>query len=180
MPAKTDLSRLNCSLARALGSVGDWWTLLIVRDAFFGSTRFGEFHESLGIARNILAQRLDALVADGILAREGTPERPRYVLTHKGRELLPALVALMQWGDKWQSAGSPPVVLTDAAGRTLPRLRVEGRGGEAVTADTLGFRAGPGADAGTRRFVERARAEKASDPSRRQPEIKRTRRKRGV
>src|SRR5262245_51759389 len=142
MPGKTDLSRLNCSLARALGSVGDWWTLLIVRDAFFGSTRFSEFQGSLGIARNILAQRLDALVTDGIFVRHGTPERPHYVLSEKGRELLPALVALMQWGDKWQSGGSPPVILTDAEGHALPRMRVVGRDGAPVTAATLKLRAG--------------------------------------
>jgi DNA-binding HxlR family transcriptional regulator len=148
-------------LPRTLGSVGDWWTLLIVRDAFFGSTRFGEFQQSLGIARNILAQRLDALVADGILAREGSPERPRYLLTQKGRELLPALVALMQWGDKWQSGGDAPVVLTDEAGRRLPRMRVESRDGKLVTARTLRFRPGPGADERTTRFLERARADAA-------------------
>ncbi|MBO0763632.1 MAG: helix-turn-helix transcriptional regulator [Hyphomicrobiaceae bacterium] len=165
MPGKTDLSRLNCSLARALGSVGDWWTLLIVREAFFGSTRFGEFHASLGIARNILAQRLNALVADGIMGREGTPERPRYVLTDKGGDLLPALVALMQWGDKWQSSGRPPVILTDQAGRTLPRVRVNTRDGKAVTPGILGFRAGPGANEATRRFVKRARARPGSNRS---------------
>jgi DNA-binding HxlR family transcriptional regulator len=157
--AKTDLSRLNCSLARALGAVGDWWTLLIVRDAFFGSTRFGEFRASLGIARNILAQRLEALMADGIFLRQGTAERPRYVLSEKGRDLLSALVALMQWGDKWQSGGRAPVVLTDAQGRALPPLLVESRDGEPVTAATLGFRAGPGADEATRRFIEGKRSD---------------------
>lgn len=88
---------------------------------------------------------------------EGTPERPRYVLMEKGRDLLPVLVALMQWGDRWQSGRAPPVILTDQAGRVLPRVRVAGRDGEAVTAETLRFRAGPGADEGTRRFIERAR-----------------------
>ena len=167
MAEKTDLKRLNCSLARALGAVGDWWTLLIVRDAFFGSTRFGEFQESLGIARNILAARLDALVADGVLAREGTAERPRYVLTEKGTELLPALVALTQWGDKWQSGGNPPVILTDDAGRPLARIRVESREGTAVTARTLRIKAGPGADERTRQFIRGARANTQPSPPRR-------------
>jgi DNA-binding HxlR family transcriptional regulator len=176
--AKTDLSRLNCSLARALGAVGDWWTLLIVRDALFGSSRFGEFRRSLGIARNILAQRLDALVANGILERQGTAERPRYVLSEKGAELLPALVALMQWGDQWQSGGSAPVVLTDAKRRALPRLRVESRDGEPVTVATLGFRAGPGADEATRGFIERAR--KGSDPQGLTPGAKPRKRRRVV
>lgn len=157
MAAKTDLSRLNCSLARALSVVGDWWALLIVRDAFFGSTRFSEFQQSLGIARNILADRLDSLVADGILERAGAASRPRYVLTEKGRELLPALVALMQWGDKWQSAGKRPVVLTDKDGHTLPAVRIKTRKGKVVTAKTLHYRPGPGANPATRRFLSRSR-----------------------
>lgn len=152
MAAKTDLSAFNCSLARALGAVGDWWTLLILRDAFFGATRFGEFQRSLGIARNILAARLEALVASRILARGGTATRPRYTLTDKGRELLPALVALMQWGDRWESGDRPPVLLTDASGRALARMRVANRGGEVVDADTIRFSPGPGATPATRAF----------------------------
>src|SRR5688572_678684 len=102
MPGKTDFSDFNCSLARALGAVGDWWTLLILRQAFFGTRRFSDFQRSLGIARNILATRLDALTRNGVLTRDGTTRRPLYALTAKGEELLPAMVALMQWGDKWE------------------------------------------------------------------------------
>ena len=90
--------------------VGDWWTLLILRDAFFGAQRFGEFQASLGVARNILANRLDGLVRSSILARQGSPRRPRYTLTDKGRALLPALVALQQWGDAWASVNGAPVL----------------------------------------------------------------------
>jgi DNA-binding HxlR family transcriptional regulator len=152
MVAKTDLSKLNCSLARALGSVGDWWTLLIVRDAFFGATRFGEFQKSLGIARNILANRLESLVDAGILTREGTGARPRYLLTQKGREMLPALLALMQWGDKWESGGRPPMIAVDADGKTIPPVRLETETGKPVA--TVRFRAGPGATKRTRMFLE--------------------------
>ncbi len=152
MPAKTDLSAFNCSLARALSAVGDWWTFLIVRDAFMGSTRFGEFQASLGIARNILAARLEALVEAGVLARGGSAARPHYGLTKKGEDLLPALVALMQWGDKWQS-DAPPVTITDAKGRVLEPVRVKSRGGDIVTAGDVGFRPGPGADERTRDFL---------------------------
>jgi DNA-binding HxlR family transcriptional regulator len=155
MAGKTDLSTLNCSLARALGAVGDWWTLLIVRDAFFGATRFSEFRESLGIARNILSVRLDALVMAGVLAREGTATRPLYKLTRKGREMLPALVALMQWGDKWESGGKPPVLLTDKGGRTLAPMQATNHSGELVNADTIRFSPGPGATARTREFFNR-------------------------
>jgi DNA-binding HxlR family transcriptional regulator len=153
MPGKTDLSQLNCSLARALAAAGDWWTLLIVRDAFLGLSRFGEFRESLGIARNILADRLAALTAEGILKQEGTPRRPRYRLTRKGREMMPALVALMQWGDKWQSAGRPPMLLSDESGEALAKVRVTTRRGKPV--DTVRFRPGPGANPRTKEFFER-------------------------
>jgi DNA-binding HxlR family transcriptional regulator len=154
MPAKTDLAQLNCSLARALGVVGDWWTLLIVRDAFIGARRFGEFQSSLGIARNILADRLDGLVEQGVVAREGAPKRPRYRLTDKGRALLPVLAALMQWGDAWASGGSPPVIITDEEGR--PALPIEARSRDhMLDARSVRFAAGPGANARTRAFLDR-------------------------
>jgi DNA-binding HxlR family transcriptional regulator len=153
MPGKTDLSKLNCSLARALGAVGDWWTLLIVRDAFLGATRFGEFQQSLGIAKNILASRLDGLVAAGILLREGGDARPRYALTRKGHEMLPALVALMQWGDKWESGNRPPMVVTDEDGKAVAPVHVESRGGKIVTAGKIRFAPGPGATKRTRDYL---------------------------
>src|SRR5258708_26172666 len=117
MPGKTDLSQLNCSLARTLEVVGDWWTLLIVRDASLGVHRFGDFQKSLGIAKNILAARLERLAANGILERGGSERRPAYQLTDRGRALLPALVALMQWGDLWVSGSKPPGIVSDETGR---------------------------------------------------------------
>jgi DNA-binding HxlR family transcriptional regulator len=151
MPGKTDLSELNCSLARTLEVVGDWWTLLIVRDAFLGVRRFGDFQSSLGIAKNILAVRLERLVTSGILERGGPERRPVYQLTERGRALLPAMVALMQWGDKWVSAGNPPVVLTDEKGRPVASVELKSAGGD-VTAQTVRFHPGPGATARTRAF----------------------------
>jgi DNA-binding HxlR family transcriptional regulator len=153
MPGKTDLSELNCSLARALEVVGDWWTLLIVRDAFLGVRRFGDFQRSLGIAKNILAARLDHLLASGILARGGTEKRPVYQLTERGRALLPAMVALMQWGDQWVSADKPPVLVTDAKGRAVASVRLKGVDGD-VGAETVRFHPGPGATARTRAFLD--------------------------
>jgi len=153
MAAKTDLSKLNCSLARALAAVGDWWTLLIVRDAFLGVGRFGDFQRSLGIARNILSARLAALVDAGILARRGSPARPTYGLTEKGREMMPALVALMQWGDKWESAGRPPMIATDADGVAVRPVQVISRAGKAVAADQVRLLPGPGATKRTRDFM---------------------------
>jgi DNA-binding HxlR family transcriptional regulator len=100
-----------CCLARALEVVGERWTLLIVRDAFRGLRRFDEFQESLGIARNVLAQRLAALVEHGILERVPYQERPvrhEYRLTPKGRELRTGLVALMQWGEEHYADDTSP------------------------------------------------------------------------
>jgi DNA-binding HxlR family transcriptional regulator len=153
MPGKTDLSELNCSLARTLEVVGDWWTLLIVRDAFLGVRRFGDFQKSLGIAKNILAARLLRLAASGILERAGSERRPAYQLTDRGRELLPAIVALMQWGDRWLSANKPPVVVTDEKGRPVASVKLQGAAGD-VTAQTVRFHPGPGATERTRAFFD--------------------------
>jgi DNA-binding HxlR family transcriptional regulator len=92
----------NCPIARTLDVIGDWWSLLIVRDAFLGKRRFGEFQRSLGLAKNILCTRLRKLVAHGVLeARPASDDSPyqEYALTEKGRSLYIVLVALRQWGE---------------------------------------------------------------------------------
>src|SRR5215470_15002150 len=104
---KREYEGQNCSIARALEIVGERWTLLIVRDVFLGLRRFDQFQESLGIARNVLTDRLNRLVDEGILERvlySDRPERYEYRLTQKGRDLLLPLTALRQWGDKHLSA----------------------------------------------------------------------------
>jgi DNA-binding HxlR family transcriptional regulator len=105
-----------CSIARTLEVIGDRWTLLILRDAFRGVRRFDELQRDLGIARNILTDRLQKLVDHGVLSKtpyQSRPVRYEYRLTPKGRDLSPALVALMRWGDRWLSEdGRPPLVLT--------------------------------------------------------------------
>ena len=107
-----------CSAARALEFVGERWTLLIVRDALFaGATRFSDFHKGLGIATNILTSRLDGLVRAGIMERRGYSENPdlhEYLLTDKGRELAPVIVALTEWGDRWAAPDGRPVLYTHA------------------------------------------------------------------
>lgn len=103
MVARKSLKGDHCPSARALDVIGDWWSLLIVRDAFDGLTRFGEFQKSLGIAKNILTDRLRKLVEQGIL--EAAPSgdggaRLAYALTPKGQDLFPVMVALRQFGER--------------------------------------------------------------------------------
>ena len=116
---KRDYDGQNCSIARALEVVGERWTLLIVRDVFLGRRRFDELQESLGIARNVLTDRLNRLVEEGILERVPYSERPvrhEYRLTTKGLDLNVALTALRQWGDTYLSE-APPRLLRTRAGR---------------------------------------------------------------
>ena len=98
MVKRVDPSGTECPVARSLGVLGDGWSLLIVRDAVAGKTKFGEFQKSLGIAKNILSARLKALVACGVLERT---EAGDYLLTQKGEELRPVLGAFWDWGTKW-------------------------------------------------------------------------------
>jgi DNA-binding HxlR family transcriptional regulator len=98
---RTSFAKDECPVARSVEAVGDWWSLLIVRDAFTGKKRFGDFQKSLGVAKNILTVRLKKLVADGVMemvpASDGSAFK-EYALTEKGRGLLPVIVALGQWG----------------------------------------------------------------------------------
>jgi DNA-binding HxlR family transcriptional regulator len=104
---------MNCSVAQALEVVGEWWSLLVVRDALFGVTRFDEFQRRLGISRNVLNDRLTRLVAEGVLekvAYQDHPPRYDYVLTEKGRTLWEVVDAMRRWGDRWASpADGPPM-----------------------------------------------------------------------
>lgn len=110
----------ECALPKALEAVGERWSFLILRGAFNGLHHFEEFQSTLGIARNILSNRLARLVENGILAREPDPadrRRVAYKLTEKGRELLPVLIALRQWGERWVSGVPSNPVLVDRQSR---------------------------------------------------------------
>ena len=101
-------------MAQCLEVVGEWWSMLIIRDAFLGVTRFEDFQRRLGISRNILQQRLTKLVDHGVLVRRpycAHPPRDDYRLSAKGRDLWPILTAMRQWGDKYAAPSGPPVVL---------------------------------------------------------------------
>ena len=140
----------NCSLARALEIVGERWTLLIIRDAFVGLRRFDQFQESLGIARNVLADRLNWLVAEGILERVRYGERPvrhEYQLTAKGRDLLLTLTAFRQWGDKYLSQ-KPPALLRRRSDRRQVVAALVAKGSDGVRADQVEVVPGPGATRG--------------------------------
>jgi DNA-binding HxlR family transcriptional regulator len=119
----------NCSAARALELVGERWSLLILRNASFaGHTRFSEFERRLGIAPNILASRLEGFVAAGLMEVRPNAEHKgqnEYILTEKGRDFVPALVALTSWGDRWVAPDGPPIVYEHEAcgGEIEIRLR---------------------------------------------------------
>ena len=123
-----------CSVARALEVLGDRWTLLVLRDAFSRVRRFEDFQRSLGVARNVLTDRLSRLVDEGILKRVPYQERPvrfEYRLTEKGRELWPVMMTLMQWGDHhYGEPEGPPVIVRhrDCGGRVNDRRICEACG----------------------------------------------------
>ena len=150
--ARTDFSEFTCSISRTVDVVGERWTPLIMRDVMLGVTRFDDMQRDLGVARNVLAARLDALVEDGILERrayQDNPVRHDYVLTEKGRELGTALLALMAWGDRWASGGKgPPVRLRHSCGeQTDPALPCSCCG-EPLRLEELTAEAGPGGSVG--------------------------------
>lgn len=126
--ARKDFSEMHCSVARTMEVIGDRWTILILRDAFYGIRRFDDLHRGLGVARNILAERLNKLVAHGVLERrqyEAHPPRYEYRLTGKGRDLLPVLLTLTRWGDRWEADESgPPVTFshTKCGHETIPTV----------------------------------------------------------
>ena len=128
-------SDANCPVARSLDQVGDWWSLLIVRDALDGVRRFSDFHRSLGLAKNILTTRLNALVEHDILrtqpASDGSPYQ-EYVLTEKGESLRLVLAALRQWGQDhlFEADEHPPPLVDRATGEPIARLKLTTQDGQ--------------------------------------------------
>lgn len=161
-------TRDNCSIARALEILGDWWTLLVVREAFLGVRRFADFAANLSIARNILTARLAHLVEHGVLTRvdagiHGT--RYEYELTAMGKDLITAVTALRQWGDRWVfgEGNEPLLVLDRRTGRPVPRVRILDERGAPIRGRDLEIVPGPGATAPTRaRYRRRIRPARAS------------------
>src|SRR3954471_13104969 len=150
MVLQRDYPDQACSIARSLEVIGERWSLLIVRDAVVGLTRFEEFQDSLGIASNVLTSRLKLLCDEDVLERVPDPQRPgrpKYVLTEKGRELGPALIVLLKWGDRHYPTpdGPPRLTLHAGCGGTIgPDLRCD-RCGEPVEPGEIDLPPGPGA-----------------------------------
>jgi DNA-binding HxlR family transcriptional regulator len=141
---------MNCGIGQALEVFGDWWSLLIVRDAFFGLTRFSQFQRSLGIAKNILAKRLEHLVDHGIFEKTEAGETGGYCeyrLTPKGEALLTVLMALREWSDEWVfGRGNEPIVMTDRrTGKKIPKTKIRDARGREISRRHLRAVLGPGA-----------------------------------
>lgn len=144
----TEVSAPDCSIQRTLDQIGDRWTFLVLRDLFRGQRKFGELQTDLGIARNLLTARLNKLVDNDIVAKVAYQERPmryEYRLTSKGRDLSPALIALMHWGDHWCAGDLPPTVLVHRdCGATLDLTVTCPSCDSSIAAADIGSTPGPG------------------------------------
>jgi len=140
---------MTCSVAQCLEVVGEWWSMLIVRDAFLGVTRFEDFARRLGISRNVLTQRLEHLVSSGVLERvpyQEHPVRMDYVLTEKGRDLWPVLNAMRQFGDRWHAPDGPPAeVVHTGCGQVASAVESCSACGEPMGPGSVRLVRGPGA-----------------------------------
>jgi DNA-binding HxlR family transcriptional regulator len=165
---RKSFGRMSCPIARSLERVGEWWSILILRDALGGLTRFDQFQRSLDIAPNMLTRRLNGLVEAGLLERRRYSERPprdEYVLTPRGRDFRPVVVALFAWGNRHFAPEGASVVLVDAAtGRQADPVLVDRPTGRPLDEARYTFVAGPAASERTKRrlaFKARVRAKQA-------------------
>jgi DNA-binding HxlR family transcriptional regulator len=159
----------TCSIARALEVVGERWSLLVIRDAHFaGLTRFTDFQRSLGIATNVLRDRLEAFVEVGIMTRRRyseAPEQHEYLLTEMGRDLVPTLVALTEWGDRWAAPDGRPIVYRHAGcGSEVHAELVCERHGVIDGLRELENELGPGMSAERMAVMDGIFADRARDP----------------
>jgi Predicted transcriptional regulators len=129
-----------CPIARGLDEFGEWWSLLILRDAMRGVTRFDEFQRSIGLATNMLTRRLQALVEAGLLEKKPYQERPRrygYHLTDKGRDFQPVLIAMADWGRRWLLPDGAFQLVDRETGRIIEPVLVDRNTGEPIRAEQL-------------------------------------------
>jgi DNA-binding HxlR family transcriptional regulator len=146
---RTSFEDVNCSVAQCLEVIGEWWTMLIVRDLFLGVRRFDAIQERLGISRNVLTDRLEHLVAHGVVERRPYQERPprhEYVLTEKGRALWPVLTAMREWGDDWSAPnGAPLDIVHTTCGHHARVVQTCSACGDELRASDVRAVPGPGA-----------------------------------
>ncbi len=146
---------MQCPIARSLEHVGEWWSILILRDAFQGVARFDQFQKSLGIAPNMLTRRLNALVESGMLERRRYSERPpreEYVLTERGRDFQPVVWAMMAWGNKHLAPEGEAVMVVDTVtGERAEPVLVDAKSGERLKRPRFRVVAGPAAGEALRR-----------------------------
>ena len=144
-------ANVDCSVAQTVEAIGERWTLLIIRDAFLGARRFEQFQKNLGIARNILTKRLNALVAEGVLEKRPVEAgRFEYRLTEKGLDLQPVLLALTHWGDKHKAPNGPRIEFVDReTGQPVQTMAVHAADGRVLRPREIKGVAGRGASAAT-------------------------------
>jgi DNA-binding HxlR family transcriptional regulator len=151
---RKSFGNLQCPIARSLERVGEWWSILILRDAFHGATRFDEFQKNLDIAPNMLTRRLNALVEAGLFERRRYSERPpryEYVLTERGQDFRPVLWALLAWGNRHFAPEGPSVLIVDGqTGEPADPVMVDRASGRPLTAPPFRIAAGPAANDQTR------------------------------
>ena len=149
---RTSFEDMTCSVAQCLEVVGEWWSLLIIRDAFLGVTRFDDFQARLGISRNILTRRLNHLVESEVLRRvaySDHPPRSEYRLTRKGRDLWHVITAMRQWGDRWAAPDGPPLEIRhNGCGHIVTALPACSYCGETLDARSVTALSGPAAAEG--------------------------------
>jgi DNA-binding HxlR family transcriptional regulator len=149
MPGKK-IKSTQCPIARSLERVGEWWSILILRDAFYGHTRFDQFQKSLGIAPNMLTRRLNGLVESGMLERVQYSERPprfEYRLTETGRDFRPVLIALLAWGNRhFATEGKAVLMADDRTGVEVDPIMVDSKTMRPLDSPHFRMMSGPAAD----------------------------------
>lgn len=150
---RTDFSAMACSIARAWSVIGEPWTPLVLRDLSLGFARFDDLRADLGIARSILTDRLGTLERAGVISKQAYQStnrtRHEYILTEMGRELVPLVIAITQWGDRWLDDGDgPPIEFDHSCGATPQARIICTQCGKPLTADDVKARAGPGTQIG--------------------------------
>lgn len=165
---KTDLTSLPCPIARSLGVVGEWWSILILREAMYGETRFDGFQKSLGIAPNMLTRRLNELVAAGLLARRQYSEKPprhEYLLTDAGADFRQVILAMLAWGNKHFAPEGKVVILVDSVnGDEVHPVLMDPATGVAIGKRHV-VAAGPAATESTRSRMRRLADRHAAAPT---------------